>query len=66
MLYSEAASERIPPKNPTDNSKITAQIDQNPAMIPGRWGETIYSQIRRFVVIRVHKNHFVEAWYVHI
>ncbi|KAF2030974.1 hypothetical protein EK21DRAFT_25172, partial [Setomelanomma holmii] len=34
----------------------------NPAMIQGRWGQVIHSQIRRFVVVRVKANqHFVEA-----
>jgi hypothetical protein len=35
----------------------------NPAIIPGRFGQDVHSQIRRFVVVRVNRNsHFVEAW----
>jgi hypothetical protein len=70
MLWHEPAAERLPPRNATENSQVTEQMytipepgRKEPSIISGRWGQGIYSQIRRFVVVRVNKSqHFVEAW----
>lgn len=50
MLYSEAASETMA-KAGSDNDAVTVI----------KFGEYVYSQIRRFVVVEV-KRHFVYAW----
>jgi hypothetical protein len=66
MLWTEPAAERLPARNPTENSRITTvqkQTNPDPAIITGRWGQQIHSQIRRFVVVRVNRQqHFIEAW----
>lgn len=51
MLWSEAASATMA-RNGTETSGITI----------GKFGEGIYSQIRRFIVVRVNRDrHFVYA-----
>ncbi|KAF1941205.1 hypothetical protein EJ02DRAFT_444991 [Clathrospora elynae] len=51
MLWAETASPNLV-YNGTDNTAITV----------GRFGESVYSQIRRFVVVKVHRQrHFVYA-----
>lgn len=63
MLWSEAAGETAASRSMTDNSHYTAH--PNSTIVRGRFGERIYSSIRRFVIIRVNRaQHFVEAWYV--
>jgi hypothetical protein len=54
MLWAETASATMV-RNGTENTAITV----------GRFGESVYSQIRRFVVMKVNRDrHFVYAWYV--
>lgn len=63
MLWSEPAGETTARAGATDNSRYTTH--PNSGIVEGRFGQKIYCQIRRFVVIRVNRQqHFVEAWYV--
>lgn len=51
MLWSEAASENVA-RNGAETTGVTI----------GRFGQSIYSQIRRFIVVRVNRErHFVYA-----
>ncbi|KAH7409818.1 hypothetical protein DE146DRAFT_327486 [Phaeosphaeria sp. MPI-PUGE-AT-0046c] len=60
MLWSEPAGETAIRAGTTDNSRYTAH--PNSGIVEGRFGQKIYCQIRRFVVIRVNRQqHFVEA-----
>jgi hypothetical protein len=56
MLWVEAASATMAmARNGTENTAVTI----------GRFGEGVYSQIRRFVIVKVNrKGHFVYAWLV--
>jgi hypothetical protein len=58
MLWAETASATImQARHGTENTAITV----------GQLGEKIYSQIRRFVVVKVNReHHFVYAWSVPI
>ncbi|KAF2728509.1 hypothetical protein EJ04DRAFT_96485 [Polyplosphaeria fusca] len=63
MLWAEAASETAArqqirwPSNATLNTDITVG-----PFLPGRFGERVYSQIRRFVIVETQrKKHFVKA-----
>jgi hypothetical protein len=59
MLWSETAGGSI---SRSDQTVFTAY--PNSTFTRGRFGENIYSSIRRFVVMRVNRaSHFVEAWY---
>lgn len=54
MLWAESAS-----------ATMTRGGTENTAVTIGRFGEQVFSQIRRFVVVRVNRDrHFVYAWYV--
>jgi hypothetical protein len=56
MLWAETASPTMV-RNGTENTAVTV----------GRFGESVYSQIRRFVVMKVNrKSHFVYAWSVFV
>jgi hypothetical protein len=58
MLWSEAASV-------TSFEKDATVRNYNDPITVGRFGQPIFSQIRRFVIMRVkRKQHFVYAWYV--
>ncbi|KAH7378348.1 hypothetical protein BKA66DRAFT_421266 [Pyrenochaeta sp. MPI-SDFR-AT-0127] len=60
MLWAEPAGETIQARNPTENSQVT--VHPNPAITTGRYGQPIYSQIRRFVIVKVNrKQYFVYA-----
>ena len=50
MLYSEAASEQAA-RQGSDNDAVTVV----------KFGERVFTQIRRFVVMKVKRN-MVEAW----
>jgi hypothetical protein len=53
MLWTETASQTFKAPNGTENTNITM----------GKYGENIFSQIRRFVVVDVNRErHFVYAW----
>jgi hypothetical protein len=53
MLWTETASQTLTARNGTENTNITT----------GKYGENIFSQIRRFVVVDVNRErHFVYAW----
>jgi hypothetical protein len=58
MLWAETASATIQQaRRGTENTAITT----------GRFGEQVFSQIRRFVVVRANKDrHFVYAWSVFV
>jgi hypothetical protein len=63
MLWTETAGETHRSRTATDNSKVTTQIYRNNAISPGRFGQDVYSQIRRFVIVKVNRRqHFVLAW----
>jgi hypothetical protein len=56
MLWAETASPTMA-RNGTENTAVTV----------GRFGENVYSQIRRFVILKVNrKSHFVYAWSVFV
>jgi hypothetical protein len=62
-LWTETASETMRSATATENSRATIH-NPNPAITPGRFGQEIFSQIRRFVVVKVNRRqHFVLAWY---
>jgi hypothetical protein len=58
MLWAETASATMQlARGGTENTAITI----------GRFGERVYSQIRRFVVVKVNRaRHFVYAWSVSV
>lgn len=57
MLWAETLSETAS-RNHVRNGTV------NTAITVGRFGQGVYSQIRRFVVVRVNRrDHFVYAWY---
>ena len=54
MLWAETASATLT-RNGTENTGITI----------GRFGQGVFSQIRRFVIMKVNRSqHFVYAWSV--
>jgi len=62
MLYAEVASEMAarrsvaPDEDPTGKAFL-------PSYTPGRFGQVVYSTIRRFVVVQAKpKQDFVYAW----
>jgi hypothetical protein len=56
MLWAETASATM---------QVARHGTENTAITIGRFGERVYSQIRRFVVVKVNKDrHFVYAWSV--
>jgi hypothetical protein len=56
MLWAETASATMA-RNGTENTAITV----------GRFGQDVFSQIRRFVVMKVNRQrHFIYAWSVSI
>lgn len=60
VLWAEAASETAARQALGDG---TVQRFQGPGYSQGRFGETVYSNIRRFVIMRVKRHdHFVYAW----
>jgi hypothetical protein len=58
MLWAETASNTMQQaRHGTENTAITI----------GRFGEVVYSQIRRFVIVKVNRDrHFVHAWSVFV
>jgi hypothetical protein len=58
MLWAETASATMQQaRRGTENTAITT----------GRFGEQVFSQIRRFVVVKANKDrHFVYAWSVFV
>jgi hypothetical protein len=69
MLWAEAASETGARQQaaPFAPDGTVQGFQQSPApgsgYTPGRFGQTVYSNIRRFVVMRVKRHdHFVYAW----
>jgi hypothetical protein len=63
MLWAETAGHTLKKRTATENSNFT--ILPNSPIVKGSYGEDIYCQIRRFVIVRVNRNaHFVEAWSV--
>lgn len=63
ILRSEPTGEIATSSRMTENSQSTAHPMSG--VVEGRFGQKIYCQIRRFVVMRVNKHeHFVETWYV--
>jgi hypothetical protein len=62
MLWAEAASETAARSQVARDEDATVAQFKNPYTV-GRFGQTVYSQIRRFVIMRVkRKEHFVYAW----
>jgi hypothetical protein len=58
MLWAETASATM---------KQARIGTENTAITIGRFGEQVYSQIRRFVVVKVNRDgHFVYAWLVFV
>jgi hypothetical protein len=56
MLWAETASATM---------QLARHGTENTAITVGRFGEMVYSQIRRFVVVKVNRErHFVYAWSV--
>jgi hypothetical protein len=65
MLWTETAGEthRRRARTGTENSMMTTQRYSNDTISQGRFGQDVYSQIRRFVIVRVNRRqHFVLAW----
>jgi hypothetical protein len=61
MLWSETAGQSLSKRTPTENTMFT--VHPNSGRVQGQFGESIYSSIRRFVIVRVNRRaHFVEAW----
>lgn len=61
MLWAESASATMS-RGGTENTAVTV-ARFNPAVTPGRFQEAVYSQIRRFVVVKVNRQrHFIYAW----
>lgn len=57
MLWSETASATM---------QVARAGTENSAITVGRFGQGIYSQIRRFIVMKVNRErHFVYAWSVY-
>jgi hypothetical protein len=62
MLWAEAASEAAL-RQKTEREATVRSFVRNDPLTPGRFGELVYSQIRRFVVVQVRrKDQFVKAW----
>ena len=63
MLWAEPASETFGQYNSRQTEHTHVQY--NDPVTVGRFGQAVFSQIRRFVIMRVKKKeHFVYAWYV--
>jgi hypothetical protein len=65
MLWTETAGEtyRRRSRTDTDNSRMTELRYPDPAISSGRFGQDVYSGIRRFVIVKVNREaHFVLAW----
>lgn len=57
MLWAEAASETM--------GRSSAMTTVSDPIVSGRFGERVYTQIRRFVIVQVRrKDHYVKAWFV--
>jgi hypothetical protein len=59
MLWAETLSET--------SARAFGRGTDNTAITVGRFGQGVYSQIRRFVIVKVNRTeHFFYAWYVFI